>query len=109
MDRLANAVILSWGLRRWAIALIAGAVSALAHAPYFAFFLLWLTLPVLVWLIDGSVGASGGGRLRRVRPAFAAGWTKPLVRAPSGVAAMSRWTAKAASSSPETAVRAGER
>lgn len=74
MDRLANAVILSWGVRRWAIAWVAGAVSALANAPYFAFFLLWLTLPVLVWLIDGSVGHQGAGRLRRSRPAFAAGW-----------------------------------
>ena len=74
MDRLANAVILSWGVRRWAIAWVAGAVSALAHAPYFAFFLLWLTLPVLVWLIDGSVGSRDTGRFRRMRPAFAAGW-----------------------------------
>ena len=61
-------------MRRWAIALVAGALSALAHAPYFAFFLLWLTLPFLVWLIDGSVGREGAGRLRRMGSAFAAGW-----------------------------------
>jgi apolipoprotein N-acyltransferase len=74
MDRLANAVILAWGIRRWAIAWGAGAISALAHPPFFAFFLLWLTMPVLVWLIDGSVTSGKSGRLRRLRPAFAAGW-----------------------------------
>ena len=74
MDRLANAVILAWGVRRWAIAWVAGAVSAFAQAPFFAFFLLWLTMPVLVWLIDGSIGRKNAGRLQRLRPAFAAGW-----------------------------------
>jgi len=74
MDRLANAVILAWGIRRWAIAWVAGALSALAHAPIFAFFLLWLTMPVLVWLIDGSVTSGKRGKIRRYRPAFAAGW-----------------------------------
>ncbi len=74
MDRLANAVILAWGIRRWAIAWFAGAVSAFAQAPFFAFFLLWLTMPVLVWLIDGSVSNKKAGHVRRLRPAFAAGW-----------------------------------
>lgn len=74
MDRLANAVILAWGIRRWAIAWIAGVVSAFAQPPFFAFFLLWLTMPVLVWLIDGSVGSLEQGRMRRWRPAFATGW-----------------------------------
>ena len=50
MDRLAHAVILSWGWRRRGIAFGAGAVSALAIPPYFLFPLLWITLPVLVWL-----------------------------------------------------------
>jgi apolipoprotein N-acyltransferase len=74
MDRLANAVILSWGWRRRGIALGAGALSALAMAPFFAFPLLWITLPVLVWLIDGAVGETRRGRVRRLRPAFAVGW-----------------------------------
>ena len=74
MDRLANAVILAWGIRRWAIAWVAGALTALAHAPFFAFFLLWLTMPVLVWLIVGSVTNGKNNRMRRFRPAFAAGW-----------------------------------
>ncbi|HMB49013.1 MAG TPA: apolipoprotein N-acyltransferase, partial [Afifellaceae bacterium] len=74
IDRLANAVILAWGIRRWAIAWIAGAVTAFAQAPFFAFFLLWFTMPVLVWLIDGSASSKRNGKIRRLRPAFAAGW-----------------------------------
>jgi apolipoprotein N-acyltransferase len=41
------------GWRRRLAALAAGAVSALAMAPFFLWPVLWLTLPVLVWLIDG--------------------------------------------------------
>lgn len=74
MDRLANAVILSWGWRRRGIALGAGALSALAMPPFFAFPILWITLPALVWLIDGAVGETRRGRVRRLRPAFAVGW-----------------------------------
>ena len=42
MDRLANAVILSWGWRRRGIASAAGALSALAMPPFFIFPILWL-------------------------------------------------------------------
>jgi apolipoprotein N-acyltransferase len=74
MDRLAQAVILSWGWRRRFIALFAGALSALAHAPFFAFPVLWLTFPVFVWLLDGSVATARRGGARRFWPAFSAGW-----------------------------------
>jgi apolipoprotein N-acyltransferase len=74
MDRLADAVILSWGWRRRGLALAAGAFSALAQPPFFAFPILWLTLPVLVWLIDGAVGQGRSGRVRRLLPAFSVGW-----------------------------------
>jgi apolipoprotein N-acyltransferase len=74
MDRWANAVILSWGWRRRGIAFAAGAVSTLAMPPFFAFPVLWLTFPVLVWLIDGAVAETRSGRIRRLRPAFAIGW-----------------------------------
>ena len=74
MDRLAQAVILSWGWRRRFIALFAGALSALAQAPFFAFPLLWLTFPVFVWLLDGSVATAKRGGARRFWPAFSAGW-----------------------------------
>ncbi|MYZ47430.1 apolipoprotein N-acyltransferase [Rhizobiales bacterium L72] len=74
MDRLANWVILSWGWRRRGIAFCAGAASALAQPPFFLFPVLWLTFPVLVWLIDGADSTSRSGAGRRFRPAFATGW-----------------------------------
>jgi apolipoprotein N-acyltransferase len=69
------------GWRRRFAALIAGAVSALAMAPFFFWPLLWLTLPTLVWLMDGAIWrfGSGDGRTKRRtwRPLLAAaavGW-----------------------------------
>jgi apolipoprotein N-acyltransferase len=74
MDRLAHAVILSWGWRRRGIAFGAGALSALAMPPFFVFPILWITLPTFVWLIDGAVERAPSGRISRLGPAFSAGW-----------------------------------
>jgi apolipoprotein N-acyltransferase len=64
------AIILSWGWKRAAIALFAGALSSLAMAPFNAWPVLFLTFPVMVWLIDGA----GAGRLRGIPAAAMAGW-----------------------------------
>jgi apolipoprotein N-acyltransferase len=64
------AVILSWGWKRAAIALAAGALSALAMAPFNAWPILLVTFPVMVWLIDGA----GAGSWRGVPAAALAGW-----------------------------------
>ncbi|MGB9117478.1 apolipoprotein N-acyltransferase [Bradyrhizobium sp.] len=64
------AIILAWGWKRAAIALVAGALSALAMAPFNAWPVLFATFPVAVWLIDGA----GAGRLRGVPAAAMAGW-----------------------------------
>jgi apolipoprotein N-acyltransferase len=64
------AIILSWGWKRAAIALIAGALSALAMAPFNAWPVLFLTFPVMVWLIDGAAA----GPWRGVPAAAMAGW-----------------------------------
>jgi apolipoprotein N-acyltransferase len=64
------ATILAWGWKRAAIALVAGALSALAMAPFNAWPVLFLTFPVMVWLIDGA----GAGRWRGVPAAAMAGW-----------------------------------
>jgi apolipoprotein N-acyltransferase len=53
------------GWRRRLAALIAGALSALAMAPFFFWPVLWLTLPALVWLIDGAAWRVGDGQKRR--------------------------------------------
>jgi apolipoprotein N-acyltransferase len=67
---IASAIILAWGWKRAAIALIAGAVSALAMAPFNAWPVLFLSFPVMVWLIDGA----GAGRMHGVPAAAMAGW-----------------------------------
>jgi apolipoprotein N-acyltransferase len=64
------AIILAWGWKRAAIALLAGALSTLAMAPFNAWPVLFLAFPVVVWLIDGA----GAGRLRGVPAAAMAGW-----------------------------------
>jgi apolipoprotein N-acyltransferase len=64
------AIILSWGWKRAAIALVAGALSAFAMAPFNAWPVLFLTFPVMVWLIDGA----GAGRWSGVPAAALAGW-----------------------------------
>ena len=58
---LFNAIVLSWGWRRCLIAFFAGALSALAMAPFNAWPVLFLTFPALVWLIDGSGDSRWGG------------------------------------------------
>ncbi len=73
MDKLRAAglaIILSWGWKRAAIAIVAGALSSLAMAPFNAWPVLFLTFPVIVWLIDGA----GGGRLHGLPAAAMAGW-----------------------------------
>lgn len=59
--RLAHRVVLAWGWQRAAIAFLAGAVSVLALAPFDLWPVLFLTFPLLVWLVDG---AAAGRRLR---------------------------------------------
>ena len=68
--RLAHAVVLAFGWRRLGIAFVAGAFSALAMAPINAWPILFITLPILVWLVDGSAG----GRWNGLPSAALAGW-----------------------------------
>jgi apolipoprotein N-acyltransferase len=64
------AIILAWGWKRAAIALVAGALSALAMAPFNAWPVLFVTFPVAVWLIDGAAA----GRWRGVPAAAMSGF-----------------------------------
>ena len=63
-------IILAWGWKRALIAMLAGAVSALAMAPFNAWPVLFVTFPVLVWLIDGA----GAGKWRGIPAAALTGW-----------------------------------
>jgi apolipoprotein N-acyltransferase len=67
---IAHSIMLSWGWRRRAIAFVAGALSVAAMAPINAWPVLFVTLPMLVWLIDGI----GGRGWRAVAAAAAIGW-----------------------------------
>ncbi len=69
LPALAYRVVLSSGWQRRLIAMAAGALSSLAMAPYNLWPLLALTLPIFVWLLDGT----GTGRSGFVS-AFAGGW-----------------------------------
>ena len=68
--RLAHSIMLASGWRRAIIAFVAGVSSALALAPINAWPILFLTFPVLVWLVDGSAA----GRFSGVWRAAGAGW-----------------------------------
>ena len=75
-DRLGawrGAVIHAQGWRRSALAVLAGALSNLAMAPFFLAPVLFLTLPVLVWLIDSAMSDAHGARAA-LFPAARAGW-----------------------------------
>ncbi|MDR4308207.1 apolipoprotein N-acyltransferase [Chelatococcus sambhunathii] len=58
IEALAAPVTLAQGWRRAAIALFAGAVSALAMPPFSLWPVLALTFPVAIWLIDGASAAT---------------------------------------------------
>ena len=68
--KAAHATVLAFGWRRAAIAIVAGAVSALALAPFNAWPVAFITMPVLVWLVDGSAA----GRWSGAWTAAIAGW-----------------------------------
>jgi apolipoprotein N-acyltransferase len=70
LTRLSHSIMLASGWRRAAIALAAGALSALAMAPFNAWPVLFVTIPGLVWLVDGSAA----GRWSGAAAAAAAGW-----------------------------------
>jgi apolipoprotein N-acyltransferase len=65
-----HSIVLAWGWQRAAIAFVAGAASALAMAPVDLWPVLFLTLPLLVWLVDGAAAGRWGGILA----AAATGW-----------------------------------
>ncbi len=73
------------GWRRAAVAFVAGSLSVLSMAPFFLWPVLFITLPVLVWLIDGA--GSQAPRLLPLRAAMSlrdgAAVRRPILRAAS--------------------------
>jgi apolipoprotein N-acyltransferase len=74
--RVAHATMLSFGWRRAAIAVAAGAVSVLTLPPFGLWPVGFLTFPFLIWLIDGAAAgpppSSAGGSASAI---FSAGST----------------------------------
>ena len=68
--RIAQPIVLAWGFRRALIAFLAGAASTLAMAPLNFWPAMFVTFPVVVWLLDGAAA----GRWRGVGAAAITGW-----------------------------------
>jgi len=74
LERVHQFLVLTTGWKRFLIAFLAGALTAAIQAPFHLFIVGFLTFPVLIWLLDGAVGAADASALRRTRPAFFIGW-----------------------------------
>jgi apolipoprotein N-acyltransferase len=70
LARIAQPIVLAWGFRRALIAFLAGAASTLALAPLNVWPAMFVTFPVVVWLLDGAAA----GRWSGVIAAAATGW-----------------------------------
>ncbi len=74
MERLAGRIMLLWGLPRIALAVLAGAIGALALPPFDVFGAMFVSFTLLVWLMDGSTGSADGGLFAKFRASFMLGW-----------------------------------
>ncbi len=75
MQRYCDAIAGLTGWRRLLIAFVAGAASTYAMAPYFFWVILFVTIPVLIWQLDGisaQTPSSSAGTI--VGNAFLTGW-----------------------------------
>ena len=70
LGRFGLAIILAWGWKRALIALAAGVLSDLAMAPFNAWPVLFISLPIVVWLIDGA----GAGKWKGIPAAAMTGF-----------------------------------
>jgi apolipoprotein N-acyltransferase len=63
LARLSHPIVLAWGWHRALIAFLAGAGSTLALPPIDFWPAMFVTIPILVWLIDGASAGRWGGIL----------------------------------------------
>ncbi len=68
--RLAQPIVLAWGLRRALVAFLAGAATTLAVAPLNVWPAMFVTIPAAIWLLDGAAA----GRWSGIAAAAATGW-----------------------------------
>lgn len=74
MERLAGKIMLLAGLKRAGLTFLAGALGALALPPFGFFAVLFVSFPILVWLLDGISGNPERSHSFGLRSAFATGW-----------------------------------
>ena len=74
VQRLSDRIILTWGWKRYALCFGCGAISALSFAPFHQFYLLFITFPVLVWLLDGAAADPVRSQLGRIWSFFKTSW-----------------------------------
>ena len=73
MPLIISNLILVDGWRRLGIAFLAGAIASLAQSPLGLFPLLWICLPVLVWLLDSA--CLGKAAKAAASSMFGVGWS----------------------------------
>jgi apolipoprotein N-acyltransferase len=73
MQALAARVLLLWGVRRAGLAVLAGAIGALALPPFDIFAAMFVSFSLLVWLLDGATGNAETGRAG-LSSSFWTGW-----------------------------------
>ena len=74
VEHLAQRVLLLWGWRRLGVAVLAGAVAALAMPPLNFLPAYVIAFPIAIWLIDGSTTGPNRFAFSSLRSAFVAGW-----------------------------------
>src|SRR5258708_5054618 len=70
LSRIANSVVLAWGVRRALIAFAMGALATLALEPFGLWPIMFMSFSVLVWLVDGAAACPWQGAIA----AAVAGW-----------------------------------
>ncbi|WJS02672.1 apolipoprotein N-acyltransferase [Roseibium aggregatum] len=74
LSALPNTFLLAWGWQRRLLCAACGALTAFALPPYDFTFVLLVTFPCLVWMLDGAVDPAPGKRVQRFRTGFVLGW-----------------------------------
>ena len=69
-----NTCLLAWGWRRLFIATVSGLLSALSMPPFGLWPVLFITIPLLIWLLDGAVEGSKRRRRGSWSAGFSIGW-----------------------------------
>ena len=73
MQALAARILLLWGVRRAGLAVLAGAIGALALPPFGIFAAMFVSFTLLIWLLDGATGNAETGRAG-LSSSFWIGW-----------------------------------